>query len=79
MAILETKVLKKKKLDKELNLKISKNEASERIFIEFSSKDGKLIVQKSFQDTYYGRKAADGFENQFQTIDDLKAYFANKH
>lgn len=79
MTILETKVLKKKKLDKELTLKISKNDASERIFIEFSSKDGKLIVQRSFQDTYYGREEAKAFENNFKSIEELKAYFDSKH
>jgi hypothetical protein len=75
MSLLDTKVLKKKKLDKDLNLKVSKNEASERIFVEFSSKDGKLVLQRSFQDTYLGRAEADRFEDTFKSIDDLKTYF----
>lgn len=78
MASLDIKVLRKKKLDKELNLKVYKNEASERIFVEFSSKDGKLVLQKNFQDTYYGRKDAEEFEEKFKSIEELKTYFKVK-
>ena len=74
MSLLDTKVLKKKKLDN-ITLKVSRNEANERIFVEFSSKDGKLVVQKSFQDTYSGRQEAAKFEERFKTFDDLKAHF----
>ena len=75
MGLLDVKVLKKKKLDKDLNLKVSKNDASERIFVEFSSKDGKLVVHKSFQDTYLGRMEATKFEETYKTIEELKAHF----
>lgn len=75
MSLLDTKVLKKKKLDKDLNLKVTRNEGSERIFVEFSSKDGKLVLQKSFQDTYMGRTDAKMFEEAFKSLDDLKKYF----
>jgi hypothetical protein len=75
MSLLDVKVLKKKKLDRELNLKVSRNDASERIFVEFSSKDGKLVVQKSFQDTYLGRLEATTFEEKFKSIEELKIYF----
>jgi len=74
MSLLDTKVLRKKKLDKELNLRVFKNEASERLFVEFSSKDGKMVVQKSFQDTYSGRIEAKVFEDAFKSIEDLKNY-----
>lgn len=74
MSILDTKVLKKKKLDN-IILKVSRNEASERIFVEFSSKDGKLVVQRSFQDTYHGRLEAAKFEERFKSFDDLKSHF----
>lgn len=79
MSLLDVKVLKKRKLDKDLNLKVSRNEASERIFVEFSSKDGKLIVQKSFQDTYYGRLEADKFEENFRSLEDLKNYLTRSY
>ena len=75
MSLLDAKVLKKKKLDKDLNLKVTRNEANERIFVEFSSKDGKLVLQKSFQDTYQGRTDAKTFEEAFKSLDDLKKYF----
>jgi len=78
MSQLDIKVLKKKKLDKELNLKVTKNDATERIFVEFSSKDGKLVVQRSFQDTYYGRLEAEKFEESMKTIEDFQLYLVNK-
>jgi hypothetical protein len=78
MGNLENKVLKKKKLDKELNLKVLVNNASERILVEFSSKDGKMVLQKSFQDNYYGRQDAKAFETSIKTIEDLKEHFDKK-
>lgn len=78
MASLDLKVLKKKKIDKELTLKVSRNESSERIFVEFSSKDGKIVLQKSFQDNFYGHRDAEVFENSIKNIDALKAYFKLK-
>jgi hypothetical protein len=78
MSTLEIKVLRKKKLDKELSLKVTKNEASERIFVEFSSKDGKMVLQRSFQDTYHGRLDADSFGESIKSIDELSAHFKAK-
>ena len=75
MSLLDTKVLRKKKLDKDLTVKVSRNEASERIFVEFSSKDGRLVVQKSFQDTYTGRLEAKEFEGTYKSIEDFKQHF----
>lgn len=78
MSGLDNKVIRKKKLDKELTLKVLKHEAAERIFVEFSSKDGKLVLQKSFQDNFHGNKEAKAFESRFKTIEELKEYFARK-
>ena len=75
MANFENKILKKKNLDKETNLKISQNEMSGRIFVEFSSEDGKLILQKSFQNTYEGNKEAKTFAKTIKSIKDLRKYF----
>lgn len=75
MSSLENKIIKKKKLDKELTLRVIRNEAAERIFVEFSSKDGKIVLQKSFQNNHYGLKEAKVFEESLKTIDDLKSYF----
>ncbi len=78
MSTLEIKTIRKQKLDKDLTVKVTKQNAAERIFVEFSSKDGKLVLQRSFQDTYAGRKSAEEFENTFKSIDDLKKHFKVK-
>lgn len=78
MSGLENKVIRKKKLDKELTMRVLRNELSERIFVEFTSKDGKLVLQKSFQDNHYGQKEAKIFEESLKSIDDLKAYFLKR-
>jgi hypothetical protein len=78
MASLENKVVRKKKLDKELTLRVIENDAAERIFIEFSSKENGLFLQKSFQDNYLGRLEADKFEESFETIEEFKQYFEKK-
>lgn len=78
MSVLETKVVRKKKVDKDLNLRVLKNDASERIFVEFASRDGKLILQKSFQDTYLGQNQAKEFELSINSLEDLRKYFSDK-
>lgn len=75
MTNFENKVLKNKKLDKELTLKITQNEMSGRIFVEFSTESGKMVLQKSFQDTYEGKKEAQSFSKSIRSISDLKKYF----
>lgn len=72
------KVLKNKKLDGNATLKITQNEMSGRIFVEFSSEDGKLVVQKSFQGTVEGKKSADSFSKTIKSIKDLRKYFGIK-
>lgn len=79
MVILESKILRKKKIDKELSVKVIKNDASERLFVEFVSKDNKLIMQKSFQNTYHGRLEAETFEKSFQSIEEFRDYFQKKN
>lgn len=78
MSLLETKVVRKKKLDKDLTVRVLRNEAAERIYVEFSSKDGKIVLQKSFQDNFRGKLEAESFEGAFQTIGDLKKHFGFK-
>jgi hypothetical protein len=75
MSNFENKILKKKKLDKETSLKISQNEMSGRIFVEFSSENGKLVVQKSFQNTYEGNKEAQAFSKTIKNMDGLRKHF----
>lgn len=75
MANYDSKVLKKKKIDKELTLKVTQNEMSGRIFVEFTSEDGKLVLQKNFQNTYDGKRESDLFQKRFKSINDLRKYF----
>jgi hypothetical protein len=78
MANFENKVLKKKKLDKECSLKITENEMSGRIFVEFSSDDGKLVLQKNFPKSYDGTKQYQEFAKSIKSIGDLRKYFGLK-
>lgn len=78
MGNLEYKVVKKKKIDKELTLRVLINHAAERILVEFSSKDGKIVLQKSFQDNYYGKEEAKAFETTIKSISELKSHFRLK-
>lgn len=71
----DVKVLKKKKLGEELTLKVSKNEMSGRIFVEFATNDGKMVLQKSFQATYDGEKESEKFSKSIKSLSDLKKYF----
>lgn len=74
MTNFETKILKKKKIDKILTLKVTQSGMNGRIFVEFSSEDGKLVVQKSFQNTFEGNRDAEQFQKRFRSIKDLKKY-----
>lgn len=74
----EDKILKKKKLDKECSIKITQNQMSGRIFVEFSSSDGKLILQKSFQGTFDGTRESQEFAKTIRSINDLRKYFGIK-
>jgi hypothetical protein len=71
----DNKVLKKKKIDKDLTLKITKNEMSDRIFVEFRSDDSKMVLQKSFQDNFLGNQAAEDFQKSIKSTKDLRKYF----
>ncbi len=78
MANYESKILKRKVLDKELRLKVSQNEMSGRIFVEFSTENGNMVVQKSFQDTYEGKLEAESFQKSMKNIRDFKKYLGIK-
>lgn len=68
------KTVKEKKLDKETTLKVSKNNMSGRIFVEFNSKNPNIVVQKNFQDTIEGRKQADEFSKSINSKTQLLNY-----
>lgn len=78
MSNLDYRVIKKKKVDKETNLRVLKNEALNRIAVEFTSDICKLTLQKSYQDTYEGRLEAEEFQKTIKSTNDLKQYFGVK-
>lgn len=69
---MEQKVVKQKKLDKELNLKISEDTYSARIYVEFSSDDRKLVLQRSFQNNIAGREQCAEFSRSLKTLQELR-------
>lgn len=75
MSFLEHKLIKKKKLDKELNLQVLLTYSSERFIVEFFSKDRRMVLQKTFQNNFQGKEEMKKFENSFKSMKDLKKYF----
>jgi hypothetical protein len=71
----QNRVTKTKKLGKDALLQISINDINKRIFVDFSSIDGRLKIQKSFQDNFEGKKQAKQFESSFKNLKDIKRYF----
>ena len=69
---MEYKVIKQKKLNKELNLKISEDHYMSRIYVEFSSDDRKLILQRSFQNTFKGQQESQEFSKSLKNLKDLE-------
>ena len=74
----ENKVLKKKALDKELTLTVTKIDLGSKIVVEFRHVSGKMVRQKSFQDTYVGRAEADAFAKTIKNTKELRKYFGIK-
>lgn len=72
---METKVLKKKNLDKELTLTVTKIGPFGRIIVEYRHVSGKMVRQKSFPDTYEGRADADNFAKSIKNTKELRKYF----
>ena len=68
------KIVKTKNLGK-IVLQVSENEYSSRILVDFYTIDGKLKVQKTFQNNLEGQKEAKEFQKCFKNLSDLKKYF----
>ncbi|HEY5236469.1 MAG TPA: hypothetical protein VIJ14_09850 [Rhabdochlamydiaceae bacterium] len=69
------KLIKEKNLDENTVLKVSKNIMSGRIFVEFSSENPRIVLQKNFQDSIDGKKEADIFSKSIKSTNQLKSYF----
>jgi len=75
---MENKILKQKKLNTELNLKISEDSYSDRIYVEFSSDDRKFVLQRSFQNNYFGQLDSAEFSKSLKTLKDLQSRLGYK-
>jgi hypothetical protein len=71
----QNRIVKTKKLGKDALLQVSVNDISKRIFVDFSSSDGKIKIQKTFQDNFEGKREAKEFEKRFKSLKDLRKYF----
>ena len=67
------KIIVKKQLDK-VKLTIAENKISGKIFVEFSTRRGKLKLQRNFEKM----EQAEIFAKKFKSADDLKKYFGLK-
>lgn len=67
------KLIKKVKLD-QMTLKMEKNKISDKIFVEFSTRRGKLKLQRNFDNM----EDAEIFADKFKSADDLRNYFGLK-
>lgn len=72
-------IIKEKKVDKSTTLTIKKNIMSGRIFVEFVSKNPRLVLQKNFQDTLDGKRESDKFSKSIRNTQQLKEYFGIKN
>lgn len=71
-------LLKEKKLSGGAILKITKNIMSGRIFVEFTSNDPRIVLQKNFPDSLDGKKKSQKFSKSIKSMDQLKEYFGIK-
>jgi hypothetical protein len=69
------KLLKEKKIDKDTTLKITRSLMSGRIFVEFTSVDPKIVLQRNFQDNYYGRLESEEFSKSIRSTEQLRERF----
>lgn len=76
--MLESKVTKKKALDKELTLTVTETGPFGRIIVEFRHSSNKMVRQKTFQDTHQGRAEAETFSKSIKNTKELKKYFGIK-
>ena len=73
------KTLKDKKLDKNTSLKIKKNLMSGRIFVEFTSVEPRIVLQKNFQDSLHGKQESEEFARSIKNTEQLLDYFGIKN
>ena len=72
------KLVKEKKLDKESTLTIKRNLMNGRIFVEYTSNNPRIVLQKNFQDTYDGKMLSEEFAKKYKNTKELREYFGIK-
>lgn len=72
------KLIREKKVDKDTTLKVTKNIMSGRIFVEFTADNPRIVLQKNFQDSLYGKIKSEEFARSIKSIDQLREYFGLK-
>lgn len=74
----EISLIKELVMSGDLKLTVTRNHHAERVNVQFKSADGKLTLQKTFQDNYVGRQEAEKFEKSLKSLSDLKKYLRIK-
>lgn len=69
------KIIKEKKIDNSILLRISKNIMSGRIFVEFKLENPKLLLQKNFQNSAEGKQKSEEFAKSIKSVNQLMNYF----
>jgi hypothetical protein len=72
------KVIKEKRIDKETTLTVTKNIMSGRIFVEFVSDSPRIVLQKNFQDSIFGKMESEKFAKSIKNTNQLREYFGIK-
>jgi hypothetical protein len=72
------KLIKEKKVSKDVILKITQNLMSGRIFVEFSSQNPRIVLQRNFQDDIYGHMLSEKFAKSITSTNQLREYFGLK-
>jgi hypothetical protein len=69
------RLIREKNIDRETTLKVTQNIMSGRIFVEFSSNDPNITLQKNFQNNFDGKIKSEEFTKSITSTEQLRAYF----
>ena len=69
------KLIKQKKLDRETLMTVSQNIMSGRIYVQYTSENPRIVLQRNFQDNYEGLREVERFAESIRTTVELKKYF----
>lgn len=75
---MDLNLVEQKSLDKNSTVKVMKNSAEDRFFIEFFTNDRKIVLQKSFPDSVSGKEDFLDFYQSIKNTNELRKYFGLK-